>query len=204
MWSSSNRPRHLAAVKSTFLCVCVWLTGCESVPFDPTPVVPTKNPLPYSASVKLTHVASYDLEPGSSLLADPNLQNHVVGVSSGTNWAKQEWQKSIVTYLDTRQTFSRVVEEGRGELDLALRITIYVDPGALFQHSYVYIARAEAAVSKPPSNLTRARYSGFGKAVGEVSRSGPQDDREPVNRAVHAALNDLLGKLETDTRLPQL
>jgi hypothetical protein len=200
----SDRPPRIVVVSSMLLLACSWFTGCTKLTFDPTPVVPTKNPLPYSASVNLTDLASYDLEPGSSLLADPNLQNHVVGATQGIDWAKQDWQKSILTYLDTRQTFSRVVQEGRGELDLTLRITIFVDPGALFQHSYIYIARAEAAVSKPPSGLTRAKYSGFGKAVGEVSRSGPEDDREPVNRAVHAALNDLFGKLETDPRLPQL
>ncbi len=199
-----DRPRRAAVVPSMVLLVCSGLTGCAKLTLDPTPVVPTRHPIPYSASIKLTHVASYDLEPGSSLLADPNLQNHVVGATRGIDFAKQDWQNSILAYLNARQTFTRVVQEGQGDLDLALRITIFVDPGALFQHNYVYIARAEADLSKPPTRLTRAKYSGFGKAAGEVSRSGPEDDREPVNRAVHAALNDLFATLETDARLPRL
>jgi hypothetical protein len=37
-----------------------------------------------------------------------------------------------------------------------------------------------------------------------VSRDGKDDDHEPINRAIRAALNDLFGKLEQDKRLAHL
>lgn len=43
-------------------------------------------------------------------------------------------------------------------------------------------------------------YVGKGKAFGDVSRSGKDDDREPINWAVRAARTDLFGKLERDSR----
>lgn len=180
------------------------LAGCTNIALDPTPVVPTKNPLSYSAKVKLGELAAYMVEPGASMLADPNLQNHVTGLEGGLRGARSEWEKSIVDYLAARQTFQQVLLEGGADLDLTLRVIIYIDPSTQYKFNYIYVARTDATLTDPRSNRPLGSYSGFGKASGDVSRGGRDDDAGPINRAVHAALNDMFGKIESDPRLAQL
>ena len=176
--------------------------GCTKLVLDPNPVVQTKNPLPYTAHVELAEAASYFVEPGATMLADPNLQNHVVGKEPGTIGAKTEWERAILDYVAGRRTFAPVLLQGTApDLAVALRVVIYIDPGVGFKFNHIYIAKSEAAVRDARTGRVISTYSGFGKAAGEISRGGREDDEDPVNRAVHASLNDLFGKLETDPQL---
>ncbi len=176
------------------------LAACSHVVYQPAPVVPTSSPLSYSARVKLTEVASYTVEPGATMQTDPRIENRVTGAAGSVDPARKQWEKSIAEYLTDRKTFAYVSLDSQADLDLALRLNIYIDPGALFTFNHVYLARIDASLVDPRSGQTMV-YLGYGKAPGEVSRGGASDDQAPINLAVQTALNDLFGKIERDSRL---
>ncbi|MDO9116491.1 MAG: hypothetical protein Q7U39_00915 [Nitrospira sp.] len=180
------------------------LAACNHISLDPAPVVPTAQPLPYSARVELTEVGAYLVQPGATMIADPRLQNHVTGKLPSVDRAKPQWEQAVLEYLAARKTFRQVVTEGPADLSMTLRVLIYVDPGVSFKFNHVYVATIEGALRDPRNGRALIEYAGKGKAIGEVSRGGTDDDRDPINRAVRAALNDLFEKLERDKRLEHL
>ena len=180
------------------------LAACNHLALDPTPVVPTTHPVPYSARFELTDVGAYLVQPGATMIADPSLQNHVIGTVPSLDRAKPQWEQAISEYLAARKTFRQVVKEGPADRLMTLRVFIYVAPGVSFKFRHVYIAKVEGALRDPRNGRVLVEYAGKGKEIGEVNRSGKDDDKEPINRAVHAALNDLFGKLEQDKRLEYL
>lgn len=187
------------------ICIVMGLAtlaiGCTTLTFHPAPVVPTKSSLPYTAQVHLSELAAYLLEPGATLLTNPNLQDMVRQARSVPSLSAQEWDKSILDYVTARQTFRKVVRDGRADVIVALRIFLYIDPGLGFKFNHTYIAKADAALKDPHNGRVLATYAGFGKAIGVVSRGSREDDEGPINKSVQAALNDLFGKLETDKRI---
>lgn len=195
----ADRSHPLSTAPAIILIGC-FLASCSTLVFQPSPVVPTKDPLPYSAKVTLSQVEAYMVKPGATMIADPRLENHVTGVSSSLGSAKKEWEQSIVEYLAARRTFARLSTDAQSDLELALRLNVYIDPGVLFQFSHVYIARIDATLVNPRTGRP-ANYLGFGKSAGDVVRGGKEDDRGPINLAVQSALNDLFGKIEGDSRL---
>jgi hypothetical protein len=116
----------------------------------------------------------------------------------------KQWETAVQDYVTARQTFRKVVESGPSDIGMAMRIFIYIDPGAGFKFNHTYVARADATVTDPRTGRALMGYSGLGKAVGPVSRGSKEDDEGPINRSVQAALNDLFSKLETDKRLASL
>ena len=174
--------------------------GCARTPFDPTPVVPTSSPLPYSAKVKVSEIGTFEVEPGSSMATDPQLQSHVSRTAptllSTSNPA--DWERATVKYLTTRKTFKQVVEEGSADLDLTLRINMFIDPSVGSGFNQVYLAITDATLSDPQTGRSFMRYSGFGRIPGD------KKDKSAMERAVHAALRDLFGKMETDKRMQSL
>jgi hypothetical protein len=169
--------------------------------YEPAPVVPTATPLPYSAKVKLIEIESYLVTPGATMIADPRIENHVTGISRSLGPAKKEWEQSIAEYLAARKTFTYLSADSQTDLDLAMRLNIYIDPGVGFKFNHVYVARAEATLTESSTGQPAYRYLGLGKSFGDVSRGGVNDDRGPINAAVQSALNDLFRKIETDPRL---
>lgn len=180
------------------------LTACNHLVLDPTPVVPTTQPVRYSARIDLTDVGAYLVQPGATMSADPHLQNHVTGTIPSLDRAKPQWEQAISEYLAARKTFRQAVKEGPADLWMTLRVFIYVDPSSSFKFNHVYVAKVDGALRDPRNGRVLLDYIGKGKAFGEVSRGGKDDDKEPINRAVRAALNDLFGKLERDQRLEHL
>jgi hypothetical protein len=169
--------------------------SCSQVVYQPTSVVPTNSPLPYSASVKLTEIEAYSVEPGATMVADPRIENKVTGVRLPLSKAKKEWERSIQEYLAARKTFTYLSADSQTDLDLSMRLNIYVDPSIESQFDRVYIARIDATLAESSGKRPLARYIGFGKAAGD------DDDQGPINLAVQAALNDLFGAIENDPRL---
>jgi len=174
--------------------------SCSHVVYQPAPVVPTKSPLPYSAKVKLLHVDTYLVEPGATMMTDWRIENHVTDTTTSTPSQRKEWEKSIADYLAARKTFKYLSMDSQADVDLAMRLNVYIDPGRLFQYSHMYVARVDATLVNPRTGRTLS-YLGQGKARGDVARGGKEDDQAPLNSAVQAALNDLFGKIETDTKL---
>ncbi len=128
------------------------------------------------------------------MVADPRIENRVTGIAQPLGKAKKEWERSIIDYLAARKTFTYLSSDSQTDLDLSMRLNIFIDPSVESDFARVYIARIDATLKQPSSKRPLAKYTGFGKATGS-------EDRGPVNRAVQAALNDLLGKIETDQRL---
>lgn len=184
----------------SFFFLTVLAAGCSTLVFQPAPVVPTQSPLPYSAKIKLTEIEAYMVKPGATMLTDPRIENYVTGVSGSLGPAKKEWEKSIADYLAARKTFTYLSADSQTDLDLSIRLNIYIDPGVLFQFNHVYLARTEASLANPRTGRTLA-YLGTGKSVGDVIRGGKEDDQGPINAAVQSALNELFWKIENDPLL---
>ncbi|BCA56260.1 hypothetical protein W02_34000 [Nitrospira sp. KM1] len=193
--------RVLSRLVVPAICAVILSTmSCSKLVYQPAAVVPTKSPLPYSAKIKLTQVEAYLVEPGSTMIADPNIDNHVTRITDTVAPGQKDWEKSVSDYLAARQTFSYLSLDSQTDLDLVMRLNIYIDPGLSFQFNHVYLARVETALVSPQTGQPLT-YLGLGKSSGDVSRGGKSDDREPINHAVQSALNDLFGKLERDPRL---
>jgi hypothetical protein len=169
--------------------------SCSQVVYQPTAVVPTPSPLPYSATIRLTEIEAYNVEPGATMVADPRIENKVLGVRQPLSKAKQAWERSITDYLAARKTFTYLSTDSQTDLDLSMRLNIYVDPSVMSDFHRVYVARIDATLAESSSKRPLSKYIGFGKATGD------DDDQGPINLAVQAALNDLFGKIENDQRL---
>ena len=185
--------------------LCLLLTtvaACgKTPPFAPATVVPTKTSLPYTATVELATVGAFLVQPGATMSPDPNLQNRITGsVPSHTN-DKDAWEQALVDYVASRRTFRSVVRQGASNVRLAVRMLIYIDPGLGFQFKTIYVARATGTLSDAATGRVMREYSGFGKSAGVVRRTSTDDDKVPVNQAVHGALSDLFGQLESDRPL---
>lgn len=168
--------------------------SCSQLVYQPGAVVPTTSPLPYSITVRLSEIEAYNVEPGATMVADPRIENKVTGIAQPISKAKKEWERSITDYLAARKTFTYLSTDSQTDLDLSMRLNIYVDPSVMSDFNHVYVARIDATLAEGSSKRPLSKYIGFGKTTGE-------DDRGPINLAVQAALNDLFGKIENDQRL---
>ena len=186
------------------IAACLLLAACQSLSFHPAPVVPTKQPLPYSARIRLADLAAYTVEPGATMRTDPRLANFVTPAGSLPPLSQKQWETAVLDYVTARQTFRRVTDKGPADIALALRVFIYIDPGLEFKFNHTYVARTEAILSDPHNGRTLTHYTGLGKAVGPVSRGSKEEDQPPINQSVQASLNDLFDKIESDTRLASL
>lgn len=197
MTSESKVLAPVAKTLGSAALMIVLLAGCHRAPFDPTPVVPASSTLPYSAKVKVSEVGTFEVEPGASMGADPQLQSRVSRTTApllSTN-DPTDWERTTVKYLTTRKTFRSVVQEGTADLDLTLRINMYVDPSVASNFSHIYLAVTDATLSDPRTGRSLMRYSGFGKTPGE------KKDKGAMERALHIAFRDLFSKMESDKRL---
>jgi len=171
------------------------LLACSQMVYQPAPVVPTTSPLPYSATIRLAEIEAYTVEPGATMIADPRIENKVTGVRQPLSKARKEWERSITEYLAARKTFTYLSTDSQTDVDLSMRLNIYVDPSLASEFDRIYVARIDATLAEASTKRPVSRYMGLGKS------SGDDDDHGPINLAVQAALNDLFGKIENDQRL---
>jgi hypothetical protein len=151
--------------------------------------------------VELTTIGAFLVQPGATMSPDPNLQNRITGPVDSLTSDKAAWEQALVDYVVSRRTFRSVVRQGASNVRLAIRMLIYIDPSLGFKFNTIYVARTTATLSDTATGRVMREYSGFGKSVGVVRRTGTDDDKAPVNQAVHDALSDLFGKLESDRPL---
>src|SRR5262245_43456976 len=113
---------HTSRTLSLVVMGFISMAGCSHPPFDPHPVVPTNNPLPYSAKIKVSEIGTFEVEPGASMATDPQLQSHVSHAAATllSTSDPADWERTTVKYLTTRKTFRKVVDEGPADLDLTL------------------------------------------------------------------------------------
>jgi len=189
----SGRSTTRAALLSVFAWSLLSLS-CSQLVYQPGAVVPTASPLPYSATVRLAEIEAYNVEPGATMVADPRIENKVTGIAKALNKAKKDWERAITDYLSARKTFTYLSTDSQTDLDLSMRLNIFIDPSVDSDFEHVYVARIDATLGQLSGKRPLSKYLGFGKATGE-------EDKGPMNLAVQAALNDLFGKIETDQRL---
>src|SRR6185503_7461741 len=170
MMSIPARLRTNGSVRLPAFAALLLTLSCSQLVYQPGAVVPTASPLPYSAMVRLT------------------------GIAQPVSKAKKDWERSIADYLAARKTFTYLSTDSQTDLDLTMRLHIYIDPSVDSDFHHVYVARIDATLAEASGKRALSKYIGFGKATGE-------EDRGPINLAVQAALNDLFGKIETDQRL---
>jgi hypothetical protein len=187
--------RRRRTVLSPLVALLLFSGSCSHFVYEPAPVVPTTSPLPYSATVRLSEIEAYEVEAGATMIADPRIENKVRGVRQPLGKAKKEWERSITEYLAARKTFTYLSTDSQTDVDLSMRLNIYVDPSVMSDFNRIYVARVDATLAESSGKRLLSRYIGFGKAAGD------DDDRGPINLAVQAALNDLFGKIENDSRL---
>jgi hypothetical protein len=185
---------HRTSGASLLSVFALFSLSCSQLVYQPTAVVPTTSPLPYSATVKLAEIEAYNVEPGATMVTDPRIENRVTGVAKPLHKAKNEWERAIADYLAARKTFTYLSTDSQTDLNLSMRLNIFIDPSVDSDFDHVYVARIDATLGQPSSTRPLSKYIGFGKATGE-------EDRGPINLAVQAALNDLFGKIENDQRL---
>jgi hypothetical protein len=194
MTSIPARLRTMTSVLLPLLGSSLLTAACSQLVYHPGAVVPTSSPLPYSATVKLADIEAYNVEPGATMVADPRIENRVTGIAQPVSRAKKEWERSITEYLAARKTFTYLSTDSQTDLDLSMRLNIFIDPSVESDFDHVYVARIDATLGQPSNTRPLSKYMGFGKATGE-------EDKGPINLAVQAALNDLFGKIETDQQL---
>jgi hypothetical protein len=192
----TRTPARLRTSGAVLLVVAPLFVSCAQLVYEPAPVVPTTSPLPYSATVRLLEVEAFVVEPGATMIPDPRIENKVLGVPEPlSKGAKKNWEKSIGEYVVARKTFHHLSTDSQTDLDLSMRVNIYIDPSVESDFNRVYIASIDAALAEGTGKRVLSKYSGFGKALGD------KDYRAPINLAVQAALNDLFWKIENDQRL---
>lgn len=192
MWTRAGLQKSGTVLLAVF---APWLLSCSHMVYQPAPVVPTTSPLPYSATVRLAEVEAFLVEPGATMIADPRIENKVMGVPQPLSKAKKEWERSITEYVAARKTFTYLSADSQTDLDLTMRLNIYIDPSVASDFHRVYVARIDAMLAEGSGKRVLSKYIGFGKAVGD------DDDHGPINLAVQAALNDLFWKIENDQLL---
>ncbi len=174
--------------------------ACANLAYSPAPVVPTNQPLPYSATVTLAQVEAYTIRPGAIMTPDPALAHQVTSFSNSAGPSRADWEHAIVRYLEARHTFARVAPPGQADVELVMHVNVYIDPSVDDQFREVYVARVDALVTDPRTRVVYLSFTGDGKA--------PRHDRDkayqPVNQVVQAALNDLFGKMEQDAGMLRL
>ena len=109
-----------ALLSAAGLAACFALAACQSLSFQPAPVVPTKKPLPYSVRIRLADLAAYAVEPGATMRTDPRLPNFVTPGSAVPSLSQKQWETAVLDYVTARQTFRRVTDNGPADIALAL------------------------------------------------------------------------------------
>lgn len=92
--------------------------------------------------------------------------------------------------------------DSQTDLDLNMRLNIYIDPGILFTFNHVSGPHRRYACRS--FHRTAPHLSRLGKVQRGCGQGGNEDDQGPTNNAVRSVLNDLFGKIESDARLRHL
>lgn len=216
MHFNERRPGVRCALTLVAVILSLSIQACHSQPsppaqssrasltFLPAPVVPTTHPLPYSAQVQVSHITAYSVQPGATLTTDPRTQHFIDPFGTIPPLSREEWTATVLDYVAARQTFRRISTTEQADLMLALRVSVYVDPGMEDDFNYTYVTKTDANLIDPRNGRVITYYSGFGKAFGPVSRSSMEADKFTLNQSLHSALNDLFDKIEADTQLASL
>jgi len=157
------------------------LTGCQhTIHVNPLPLEPTAIKIPRDAQVIVgpLSIEGADHMPGIALL----------------QWPHRDLSQAVLGYLQGRETFSSVAAT---PADLALAIATKLAMKS--RERYRYSIRLQAEMRE----TTRAikTYVAEKEAEGSTVRWVTASDRDPIEKALQLALDDLLTQIETDRAL---
>lgn len=157
-------------------------SGClHTIHVTPEPGTVAGDPIPLSLKVDVTGFAleGADHMPGIGLL----------------EWTWEDFRQGVINYIEKRRSF-RSVGTDRADLTLSIKAALTMRS----RDRYLYILRLEAALSSA-KNTAIASYVVETQAAGSFARWTTAADRDPINRALQEALDELLTKIEADRRL---
>lgn len=163
-----------------FLLSMTW--GCvHKIHVTPAPTVAAEHTIPYSVQVIVPFLAveGADHMPGITLF----------------DWPAKDLQAAAVDYIQKRQTFkSAGLEPG------ALTLTTKAWLTMRSRGEYRYALRLESGLG-PPGKPAIKSYVTEKEERGSAVRWTTASDRDPIARAVQAALDELLAQIEADASL---
>ncbi len=165
-----------------FAWLSLSLFGClHTIHVTPEPKTVASDPIPLSMKVDVTGFAleGADHMPGIGLL----------------EWTWQDFRQGVISYIEKRRSFRSVGTEP-ADVTLSLKAALVMRS----RDRYLYILRLEAALSSA-KNPAIASYVIETRAVGSFVRWITASDRDPINRALQEALDELLTKIEADRSL---
>ncbi|BCA54551.1 hypothetical protein W02_16910 [Nitrospira sp. KM1] len=119
--------------------------------------------------------------------------DHMPGIPA-FEWPKKDLHAAIIDYVEKRRTFVSVGNDGA--LTLSIKSWLMMRS----RTEYRYTVRLESDLGptgKPPITSYVAEAEEKGSIVRWVTAS----DRNPIERAVQATLDDLLAQIEADAEL---
>jgi len=164
------------------LALCLISTGCaHRIHITPVPTNTPSITIPRSLQATVSPVAMEgpDHRPGITFL----------------EWAHQDLSQGIVDYLRQRGTFAAVSPDA-GDLSLHIETKLALSSRRGRYH-YRIILQADM---RDASQLIKS-YLVEQAAVGSSVRWVTASDRHPIQTALQLALEDLMGKIETDRLL---
>lgn len=164
------------------LALCLVSTGCvHRIHVAPVPTSAPSNTIPRSLQVTLSPpvLEGPDHRPGITFL----------------DWPHRDLTQGILGYLRQRGTFSSVSQES-GDLSLYVAAKLALSSRRGLYH-YRVILEADM---RDVSQLIKS-YLTEQTAVGSSIRWVTASDRRPIEAALQLALEDLMGKIETDRLL---
>lgn len=163
------------------ILVLIILTGCvHRIQVNPLPSAPTSTTIPRSLQIAVGPllIEGADHMPGIALL----------------EWKHQDLSQALIRYVQQRGTFSPVSTD---PADLTLRITTKL--ALTSRERYRYRVRLQAEMSE--TTQTVKSYLVEHEAVGSLVRWVTASDRDPIEAALHLALDDLFTQIEADRSL---
>jgi hypothetical protein len=173
---------HRLELRATLIFLCLmglFVSGCvHKIHVVPSPSLHTESPIPESLRVEVPSLAMEgpDHMPGIALL----------------EWPAKDLRTAAIDYIHNRRTFSSVSEE-QGSLTLTIKAWLWMRS----RGEYRYTIRLESDLGpsgKPPQKSYLVQKEAVGSRVRWVTAS----DREPIEEAVQAALDELLLLIEED------
>ncbi len=163
---------------SCFL-VPMFLTACvHSIQVSPSPSGASANALPYSVLVEVPFVALQGAD-------------HRQGITH-LDWPAADFKRAAIDYLAQRGIF-RVVGTDPADLTLTLKTWLFLTS----RERYHYRLHIEADLGMP-GKAPMQSYAVDGEATGSSVRWVTASDRDPIQRAVQAALDELGDRIEED------
>jgi hypothetical protein len=164
------------------LALCLISTGCiHRIHVTPLPTSAPSHTIPRNLKAMLSPIVleGPDHRPGITFL----------------DWSHRDLTQGIIGYLRQRGTFASVSpESGDLSLHVATKLTLSSRQG---RYHYRVILDAEMREAARPIKSYLVEQTAVGSPVRWVTAS----DRDPIQTALQSALEDLMGKIETDRSL---